>query len=128
MQFWFLQKKLWLWYRYQNSTLVSVPDTDTEFRSHTTYIYNFRAYIEYIINNSLLKWSNYNWPLSVIKISIKITLSSIPGILNKNIWLPTDKIGPKCRNIIDDKNDRKLAILTNSIISSKYHAVVIKTT
>ena len=50
MQFWFLQKKLRLRYRYRNSTLVSVPDTDTEFRSHTTskYIsyslfYNFRS-------------------------------------------------------------------------------------
>ena len=35
MQFQFLQKKLWLQYRYQNSTLVSVPDTDIEFWLHT---------------------------------------------------------------------------------------------
>ena len=35
MQFPFLQKKLWLRNRYQNSTLVLVPDTDTEFQSHT---------------------------------------------------------------------------------------------
>ena len=38
MQFRFLQEKLWLQYWYRNSTLVSVsvPDTDTEFRSDTT--------------------------------------------------------------------------------------------
>ena len=41
MQFRFLQKKLWLRYRYRNSTLVSVPDTDTEFRSHTTSRWHF---------------------------------------------------------------------------------------
>ena len=35
MQFRFLLKRLWLRYRYRNSILVSVPDTNTEFFSHT---------------------------------------------------------------------------------------------
>ena len=30
------EKKFWLRYRYQNWTLVSVPDTETENMSHTT--------------------------------------------------------------------------------------------
>ena len=34
MQFWFLQKKLWLQYRYRKSTLVLVPDTNTKFWLH----------------------------------------------------------------------------------------------
>ena len=39
-KFWFWRKNFRLWYRYQNWTLVSVPNTKTLFWSYTTVLYN----------------------------------------------------------------------------------------